>query len=307
MLSIQPKRKHIPSKLRFKVLKRDNFTCQYCGKNAREVKLHIDHIIPVSKGGSTKLSNLITSCIECNLGKSNTIEVVPLETTNPIEYYNSIVGEPANDTNQLTFSSMDLGSITKESELDILKEERERKEHKFYEWLAKNDLIDEITNLKLQETDTVDELNSRLVSFDTDEYDTFELYFNESDIKDERTDKLLEQNWKQLIDDWKSTNITDENVKKYVSKLTEYVNIKYSDADMNEIKRVYDELNLLENMISKKIFPPIAPFPCPDNKTGNLEEPRVNENASKPSFIEYMKHHITSVRNHIFLKSLFRV
>lgn len=58
-------------KLRFEVFMRDNFTCRYCGRTVKEdgVKLHIDHIIPKSKGGKNNLSNLITSCLECNYGK----------------------------------------------------------------------------------------------------------------------------------------------------------------------------------------------------------------------------------------------
>ena len=58
-------------RLRFEVLKRDNFTCQYCGKNVIDdkIKIHIDHIHPESKGGKFEIDNLITSCEECNLGK----------------------------------------------------------------------------------------------------------------------------------------------------------------------------------------------------------------------------------------------
>jgi len=58
-------------RLRFEIFKRDNFTCQYCGRNVREdkVKLHCDHIIPRNKGGLFVDNNLITSCEECNLGK----------------------------------------------------------------------------------------------------------------------------------------------------------------------------------------------------------------------------------------------
>lgn len=56
---------------RFAVLKRDNFTCQYCGRKAPYVVLEIDHKIPRSKGGSWKLENLITSCFECNRGKGD--------------------------------------------------------------------------------------------------------------------------------------------------------------------------------------------------------------------------------------------
>lgn len=65
-------RKNISKKLRFEVYKRDSFTCQYCGRKAPDVVLNIDHIVPVSKGGTNEILNLITSCFECNNGKSNT-------------------------------------------------------------------------------------------------------------------------------------------------------------------------------------------------------------------------------------------
>ena len=57
--------------LRFKILKRDNFTCQYCGRKPIQdnTKLMVDHIIPKSKGGTDEESNLKTSCEACNLGK----------------------------------------------------------------------------------------------------------------------------------------------------------------------------------------------------------------------------------------------
>lgn len=56
-------------KLRFEVFKRDNFTCQYCGCKTPEVILELEHIIPLSKGGTDDLDNLTTSCFECNRGK----------------------------------------------------------------------------------------------------------------------------------------------------------------------------------------------------------------------------------------------
>jgi hypothetical protein len=62
-------RKAISKKVRFEVFKRDNFTCQYCGQAAPDVILHIDHINPVAGGGDNDILNLITSCIDCNLGK----------------------------------------------------------------------------------------------------------------------------------------------------------------------------------------------------------------------------------------------
>ena len=57
--------------LRFEVFRRDSYTCQYCGRRAPEFPLHVDHIIPWSKGGKTEIKNLLTACRECNLGKSN--------------------------------------------------------------------------------------------------------------------------------------------------------------------------------------------------------------------------------------------
>lgn len=60
---------------RLKVLVRDNFRCVFCGRTpATElgVKLHIDHKIPFSQGGESKIDNLQTLCQNCNLGKSDT-------------------------------------------------------------------------------------------------------------------------------------------------------------------------------------------------------------------------------------------
>lgn len=64
-------RKALSKKIRFEVLKRDKFTCQYCGRMSPDVILEVDHIKPVSKGGTNDIMNLITSCRECNSGKSN--------------------------------------------------------------------------------------------------------------------------------------------------------------------------------------------------------------------------------------------
>jgi len=62
-------RKPLTKKTRFEVFKRDSFTCQYCGKAAPDVVLHVDHIKPVVEGGNNGVINLITSCRDCNLGK----------------------------------------------------------------------------------------------------------------------------------------------------------------------------------------------------------------------------------------------
>jgi 5-methylcytosine-specific restriction endonuclease McrA len=74
-------REPFPPKLRFEVLKRDGFRCRYCGRSGAqgEVKLHVDHVVPVSKGGTNDIDNLVTACEECNLGKSNGVLGVSTE------------------------------------------------------------------------------------------------------------------------------------------------------------------------------------------------------------------------------------
>jgi len=58
--------------MRYDVLRRDSHRCVKCGASGKDgAKLHVDHIVPVSKGGRTEMSNLQTLCERCNLGKSN--------------------------------------------------------------------------------------------------------------------------------------------------------------------------------------------------------------------------------------------
>lgn len=57
-------------RLRWEILERDHFTCKACGRSAPDVKLHVDHKIPIAMGGKTVTENLHTLCAACNLGKS---------------------------------------------------------------------------------------------------------------------------------------------------------------------------------------------------------------------------------------------
>lgn len=69
------RRTHIPKGLRHEVFKRDNYTCVECGARKEDgAVLHVDHIIPVSQGGTDELSNLQTLCDKCNMNKSNLIQ-----------------------------------------------------------------------------------------------------------------------------------------------------------------------------------------------------------------------------------------
>lgn len=61
----------LSKKLRFTIFDRDAFTCQYCGEKPPKVILHVDHIVSRKDGGGDEEMNLITSCKDCNLGKSS--------------------------------------------------------------------------------------------------------------------------------------------------------------------------------------------------------------------------------------------
>lgn len=68
-------RRLMTDSLRYDVMRRDGFRCQLCGMTAKDgIKLHVDHIVAVSKGGKTEPSNLRTLCERCNLGKSDKTE-----------------------------------------------------------------------------------------------------------------------------------------------------------------------------------------------------------------------------------------
>lgn len=73
--AMQPERsRSIPWRLRFLVMRRDDFKCRCCGNSpalSPSLVLHVDHIHPWCKGGRTTQDNLQTLCEQCNIGKSD--------------------------------------------------------------------------------------------------------------------------------------------------------------------------------------------------------------------------------------------
>jgi Tfp pilus assembly protein PilF len=68
----QLERSKMTQSMRYDVLKRDNFKCKICGRSVKDgIQLHVDHIIPISKGGKTEMNNLQILCNMCNFGKSD--------------------------------------------------------------------------------------------------------------------------------------------------------------------------------------------------------------------------------------------
>jgi 5-methylcytosine-specific restriction endonuclease McrA len=62
-------REGIPAKLYFRVTRKGGGACHYCGRRPPEVAIEVDHLIPVSRGGTNDFENLVPACRECNRSK----------------------------------------------------------------------------------------------------------------------------------------------------------------------------------------------------------------------------------------------
>ncbi len=91
------KRKTSPRFSKYNVLLRDRFQCQYCGVSVSRDTASMDHVIPVSRGGSTSWQNIVTSCMPCNTRKGSKL-IQPARKPQQPSYY-----ELANARKQLGF------------------------------------------------------------------------------------------------------------------------------------------------------------------------------------------------------------
>lgn len=60
---------YVPGSVRYEVLKRAKHRCELCGAHEYQAALHVDHIVPRSKGGGDDLSNFQSLCVTCNTNK----------------------------------------------------------------------------------------------------------------------------------------------------------------------------------------------------------------------------------------------
>lgn len=81
MNTIEVKREKITPELRENILRRDRYTCRYCG--SKKEPFYLDHVYPVARGGETSEENLVTSCLNCNVKKHAKVGVFP----KPIGYF----------------------------------------------------------------------------------------------------------------------------------------------------------------------------------------------------------------------------
>lgn len=69
----RPLRENIPGALRAQVIARDGYVCGLCGGVVEPTDLHIDHRVPVSRGGPTVAGNLQVAHAACNTRKGNRV------------------------------------------------------------------------------------------------------------------------------------------------------------------------------------------------------------------------------------------
>ncbi len=63
----------IPREVMLRVVRRDDYTCQKCGKHLTETELEFHHKIPWAKGGPTDEHNIQLYCFDCNRSQGSKV------------------------------------------------------------------------------------------------------------------------------------------------------------------------------------------------------------------------------------------
>ncbi|HXO22654.1 MAG TPA: HNH endonuclease signature motif containing protein [Thermoanaerobaculia bacterium] len=69
------KGRYIPFRVKIRVVRRDNYTCQRCGRHLKDNEVEFDHKIPIARGGSSEEHNIELTCFECNRAKSSRVDL----------------------------------------------------------------------------------------------------------------------------------------------------------------------------------------------------------------------------------------
>jgi hypothetical protein len=64
--------------------------CEYCRmhQSLQGATFHVEHIVPLSRGGNSDLDNLAWACPSCNLHKGNRIDAIDPDTNNSVPLFN---------------------------------------------------------------------------------------------------------------------------------------------------------------------------------------------------------------------------
>ena len=98
---------YVSGSTRYNVLKRAKHRCELCGANESQVALHVDHIIPRSKGGPDDISNFQALCVTCNTNKRD----------NDDTDFRGVLDSYSNREAGCIFCELDAGRIISENEL----------------------------------------------------------------------------------------------------------------------------------------------------------------------------------------------
>lgn len=113
LLEMEP----VPDTIRYDVLRRAGGKCELCGCSSKERPLHVDHILPRSKGGKNDLANLQALCDRCNLAKGNrdATDFRNKEQVNNVEgcvFCNKSLQKRVIETNETVFAIEDKYPVT---------------------------------------------------------------------------------------------------------------------------------------------------------------------------------------------------
>lgn len=75
---------------KFNMMLRDSFTCQYCEEVLHRSTCTMDHVLPVSKGGRTTWTNVVTACGPCNVAKGDKLYPKPIREPFKPTYYDLV-------------------------------------------------------------------------------------------------------------------------------------------------------------------------------------------------------------------------
>lgn len=219
-------------KKRFEVLKRDNFRCQYCGRNGKDVTLEVDHITPKAKWWTDSMENLITCCRECNMWKWDT-EIFDISTVKMKE---------------------------KDVADKILMEFFKERNHRMLWTIDKNTivLLTWIVRWKVAQNyprKVECELYERNIWRKECTIEIQEIAFNKYNEWWKRTDEVLQHQyddveWEML---WYIDDITDEEAREWPKDYSWRLNYKISEYnyDDDDLKRLVKKYTLFHNKIKE--------------------------------------------------------
>lgn len=238
-LIAREKRKPIPSELRHQIFVRDGYRCRECGKSKNDgISLEIDHIFPLSKGGSTTPDNLWTLCRDCNQAKKDDVwKDDEIEITK---------NELKNLKNQLHEAEDKLKQSTNKDEiLDYkFKIKKIKKEYIPQVQNKLNKLIQEETKLKAERKAQQNENKRKERLFKKLYVELDDELLKELCVHCSLKEASTEDNLRTLIN-----NYSEQEIFGFIE------DIQIKNEEIKRKKRLYDELSFeVDNKILQKVF-----------------------------------------------------